>query len=82
MTTQPGSPEAGAAPAFPVERVRARFSGAREQAYLDVASRSLVPDSALEIAHRHLLRRVQGRADKKHYFALVEEARTRFARAA
>jgi cysteine desulfurase/selenocysteine lyase len=78
--TQLTSPAGGAAGAFPVERVRARFSGVRDQAYLDVASRSLVPDSALEIAQQHLLRRVHGRVDKKHYFALVEEARTRFAR--
>jgi selenocysteine lyase/cysteine desulfurase len=80
MTVQQRSSAAAGAAAFPVERVRARFSGARSQAYIDVASRSLVPDSALQVAQQHLLRRVQGRADKKHYFAIVEEARARFAR--
>lgn len=62
------------------ERVRARFSGTNDQAYLDVASRSLIPDSALHIAERHLADRVYGRVDKKAYFKLVEESRERFAR--
>lgn len=62
------------------ERVRARFSGTNEEAYLDVASRSLIPDSALHIAERHLADRVYGRVDKKVYFKLVEESRERFAR--
>ncbi|HSW19562.1 MAG TPA: aminotransferase class V-fold PLP-dependent enzyme [Ramlibacter sp.] len=83
-STAPSSSNASgplaAAHASPFDRARARFSGAREQVYLDVASRSLVPDSALEIARRHLAERVHGRVDKKRYFGLVEESRERFAR--
>lgn len=69
-----------AAQSSPFERVRARFSGTREQVYLDVASRSLIPDSALDIAQRHLSDRVHGRVEKKRYFQLIEESRERFAR--
>jgi cysteine desulfurase/selenocysteine lyase len=59
---------------------RARFPGTADQVYLDVASRSLMPASALEIALAHLQERVQGRVDKHRYFEVVEEARSRFAR--
>lgn len=64
----------------PFANVRASFSGAAKQVYLDVASRSLIPDSALKIAEEHLQDRVQGRVDKKRYFDIVEEARSRFAK--
>ena len=62
------------------EYARSRFAGALDQVYLDVASRSLIPASASEIAQRHLADRVYGRIDKNAYFAIVEEARERFAR--
>lgn len=63
----------------PFAYVRSRFSGTNSQAYLDVSSRSLIPDSALEVARKHLQDRVLGCVDKKKYFAIIEETRSRFA---
>jgi len=59
---------------------RPLFPGAAQSAYLDVASRGLVPESALAIAHEHMHDRMLGRADKAGYFAAMESARSRFAR--
>ncbi|GAA4324113.1 aminotransferase class V-fold PLP-dependent enzyme [Pigmentiphaga soli] len=60
--------------------VRARFPGTSQRAHLDVASRSLIPASSLDIAQAHLQERVDGVIDKDRYFGLVETARQRFAR--
>lgn len=62
------------------ELARARFPGALDKVYMDVASRGLILGSARDLAGRHLQDRIEGIADKKHYFALVEAARTKFAR--
>ena len=59
--------------------VRKLFPGAGQSAYLDVASRGLLPESSLAVAQEHLMARVLGRADKARYFELVELARSRFA---
>ncbi|MEI6116239.1 MAG: aminotransferase class V-fold PLP-dependent enzyme, partial [Burkholderiales bacterium] len=59
--------------------VRKLFPGAGQSAYLDVASRGLLPESSLAVAQEHLMARVMGRADKARYFELVELARGRFA---
>lgn len=61
------------------EKVRARFPGASQRTYLDVASRSLIPESALAIAADHLAERVNGKIDKDRYFALIERVRGQFA---
>lgn len=58
-----------------IAAARQRFPGALSQAYLDVASRGLIPDNAPDRAHAHLQQRVQGTADKYAYFTLVEKAR-------
>ena len=63
-----------------MDAARARFSGAVRQVYLDVASRGLMMDSALDLAQRHIRERVDGVVDKKRYFALVESARAKLAR--
>jgi len=47
---------------------------------MDVASRGLILGDAKDLAARHLQDRIEGVADKKHYFALVEAARVKFAR--
>lgn len=62
------------------ERVRTHFSGARNKVYMDVASRGLLYDRAMAISASHLQERVDGVADKKRYFGLVESAREKFAR--
>ncbi len=62
------------------EMARSRFPGTASQAYLDVASRSLIPESAMTIAAAHLRERMDGRVDKARYFGLIESARARFAR--
>jgi len=62
------------------ELARTRFPGALDKVYMDVASRGLIPGSAGDLAARHLQARIEGVADKKHYFALVEAARAKFAR--
>ncbi|WP_066410814.1 aminotransferase class V-fold PLP-dependent enzyme [Bordetella ansorpii] len=59
---------------------RSHFPGTATRAYLDVASRSLVPASAMAIATEHIAERMEGRVDKKQYFEVVESARQRFAR--
>lgn len=59
---------------------RARFPGALTQAYIDVASRGLLPGDAPQIAHDHLRERVLGRTDKAAYFEVVEQARRGIAR--
>jgi cysteine desulfurase / selenocysteine lyase len=61
------------------EAARARFPGTSAQAYIDVASRSLIPGNAPELAFSHLTQRVQGRVDKHAYFEMVEKARRSFA---
>ncbi|WP_454689702.1 aminotransferase class V-fold PLP-dependent enzyme [Achromobacter aloeverae] len=66
------------APTF--EQTRHRFPGALDKVYMDVASRGLILGSARDLAARHLQDRIEGIADKKHYFALVEAARGKFAR--
>ncbi|MFC4276812.1 aminotransferase class V-fold PLP-dependent enzyme [Achromobacter aloeverae] len=65
-------------PAF--ELARNCFPGALDKVYMDVASRGLLPGRAKDLAARHLQDRIDGIADKKHYFALVEAAREKFAR--
>ncbi|MDB5581161.1 MAG: hypothetical protein JWR80_6337 [Bradyrhizobium sp.] len=61
------------------EKVRARFPGTSQRTYLDVASRSLIPQSALAIAADHLAERANGKIDKDRYFALIERVRGQFA---
>ncbi|WP_186332124.1 aminotransferase class V-fold PLP-dependent enzyme [Bordetella genomosp. 13] len=62
------------------EDFRAHFPAAASRAYLDVASRSLVPASAMTIATEHIAERMEGRVNKQQYFEMVESARLRFAR--
>ncbi|ETF03488.1 hypothetical protein W822_09285 [Advenella kashmirensis W13003] len=62
------------------DRVKTHFSGARNKVYMDVASRGLLYDRAVAITESHLQERVDGVADKKRYFSLVESAREKFAR--
>ncbi|RZS85620.1 aminotransferase class V-fold PLP-dependent enzyme [Pigmentiphaga kullae] len=64
----------------PFAALRARFPGTARRAHLDVASRSLIPASSLDIAQAHLLERVNGVIDKDRYFGLVETVRQSFAR--
>jgi len=64
----------------PFAALRARFPGIAQRAHLDVASRSLIPASSLEIAQAHLQERVNGVIDKDRYFGLVETVRQSFAR--
>ena len=67
-------------PADAFQALRSHFPGTATRAYLDVASRSLVPASAMAIAAEHIVQRMEGRVDKQQYFAVVESARQRFAR--
>jgi len=60
-------------------RVRARFPGTARGAYLDVASRSLMPASSQSIAAAHIAERMAGTIDKDGYFALIERVRGAFA---
>jgi selenocysteine lyase/cysteine desulfurase len=71
------SQDSAGIPSF--EPARARFPGALDRVYMDVASRGLIMGSAKDLAVRHLQDRIDGLADKKHYFALVESARRKFA---
>jgi selenocysteine lyase/cysteine desulfurase len=59
--------------------VRELFPGARTCTYLDVASRGLIPGSAMEIVTKRVRDRVLGRADKHEYFELVEQCRRKLA---
>ena len=76
MTPAPDSP---ASKASAIEKIRNRFPGTSLRAHLDVASRSLIPASAQEIAASHLAERINGVIDKDRYFGLVEHARRSFA---
>lgn len=80
ITSNPASITLTDATVDPFDYARSRFPGTSEQAYLDVASRSLIPESALAITQQHLQDRIMGRVDKKKYFESIEEARSRFAR--
>lgn len=55
--------------------VRARFPGVRNQVYLNVAVRGLIPDTVMEAASRHLDGRLRGSDDKAAYQDSVERAR-------
>lgn len=57
------------------EAARILFPGALSQAYIDVASRGLLPVDAPQLAYDHLQQRVLGVADKYAYFDVVERAR-------
>ena len=57
------------------EAARILFPGALSQAYIDVASRGLLPEDAPQLAYDHLKQRVLGVADKHAYFDVVERAR-------
>jgi cysteine desulfurase/selenocysteine lyase len=55
--------------------LRTLFPGTRDQVYLNVALRGLVPAPVMEAASRHLDGRLRGTGDKAAYQASVEHAR-------
>jgi selenocysteine lyase/cysteine desulfurase len=59
--------------------VRGLFPGACTSTYLDVASRGLIPGSAMDIVTRRVRDRVFGMADKNQYFQSVENCRGKLA---
>lgn len=59
--------------------VRELFPGARTCTYLDVASRGLIPGSAMDIVTRRIRDRMFGMADKNQYFQFVENCRNKLA---
>ncbi len=61
------------------EGVRALFPGTRDQVYLDVSLRGLVPTSVVEAAEAHLRARLMGTGEKAGFQASVEGARGRLA---
>ena len=62
-----------------MKEVRALFPGVRDQVYLDVALRGLIPTTVEEAARVHLRERLVGTGDKAAFQASVERARTLFA---
>ena len=56
-----------------------QFPGTEGVTYLDTAARSLLPLAAKMAVENHLDDRLLGRADKASMFAIVEDARRRFA---
>jgi len=66
-------------PELSPREARALFPGVRDQVYLDVSLRGLVPTPVAEAVEAHLRERVTGRGDKAAFQASVEGARTRFA---
>lgn len=67
MTAGPGT--------LPVAALRPLFPGARDQVYLDVSVRGLVPIPVAEAVYEHVQGRVSGRGDKAAATASVERAR-------
>lgn len=59
--------------------VRALFPGAERQVYLDVAARGLVPTPVRDAVDAHLRVRMLEGGDKDGLWALVDDARSRFA---
>lgn len=62
-----------------MKEIRARFPGATDQVYLNVAVRGLIPDVVMEVAARHLDERLRGTGDKADSVASVEAARAALA---
>lgn len=62
-----------------LKEIRALFPGVRDQVYLDVSLRGLVPTPVAEAVDAHLRERVAGTGDKTAFHAAVEGARGRFA---
>jgi len=58
-----------------VKEVRALFPGTRDQVYLDVSLRSLVPTPVVEAAEAHLRQRLLGTGEKAAFQGSVERAR-------
>ena len=58
-----------------MNEVRAHFPGTRQQVYLNVAVRGLIPATVMEVASRHLDGRLRGTDEKEAYQASVERAR-------
>lgn len=75
------APAAGPAdvPAGRFALARARFPGAAEQVYMDVAGRGLISRDSRDAVDRYLDMRVHVGADKVAMFAQVERVRARFA---
>lgn len=59
--------------------VRDLFPGASTSTYLDVASRGLIPGSAMDIVTKRVRDRVFGTVDKNQYFQSVESCRGKLA---
>jgi len=73
-TSSPDAPRPVPGPLLPPE-VRARFPGAREKVYLDIALKGLIPRETAEAAHAHVDENLHASGSKDAQRAAVERCR-------